>query len=157
MAKDGFKRLLQRRVDSMHAHAAAEISQTRHAQVRHSDPTRNDPRKMRQIGINVQRNAVKADPAADPNADRGNFVFGNDSPRTLRFVGSPHPNAHPLVTPLAAHVEPMQGGDEPLFQGSNEGVQIRSPPSQIQHDIGDALTRSMIGELAAAAALVNRQ
>ena len=46
--------------------------------------------------------------------------------------------------------ELSQRANDPVFKGRDEGPNVAAAAPKIEHDIGHALARSMIGELAAA-------
>src|SRR6185437_7945033 len=75
-------------------------------------------------------------------------------------AADPHPD--PAVAPPALDVEARQRPDYPLFEPPHMATDVAPMPSaigplQIEHDIGDPLSRPVIGVLPAAAALVDRQ
>ena len=65
--------------------------------------------------------------------------------------------ASPTKTPicpswaLALDAESRQRGDEPVLQRVHESAHVAAAAPKIEHHIGDALARTMIGEAAAAA------
>ena len=73
------------------------------------------------------------------------------------LVGAPHPDADAIVAALAAHAEGGQRADHPFLDRGDEAADVRRPALQIEHDIADALARTVIGELAAAAGDVDRK
>src|SRR6476620_1715867 len=117
-----------------------------------ADAAGNNAGEMRQIGSDVQADAVERNPMAYPDSDRGNLVF-----RTARLVGPVHPDADPVLASFAFDIEAFQGPDDPLFEGGYVGAQIGAAMLQIEHDIGDALARPVIGELAATPRSVDRE
>ena len=94
-------------------------------------------------------------PSADANADCGNLVLGHFACRTARLLGSGDPDADSIFPSFAFDIESCQGGDDPGFEGGDESPQVGLASLQIEHDVGDALTWTVVGELAAAARLVN--
>src|SRR3546814_7873327 len=92
-------------------------------------------------------------PVADPHADGGDLVLA------ARPLGGTavDPDADPAVADLAAQVELCQSGDHPVLHPADEGAHVLSAPVEVQHDIGDALARAVIGELAPPTGLVDRK
>ena len=65
------------------------------------------------------------------------------------------PDADAALAPFAADVEAGEGADQPLLQPVHEAADVARRhgamrAGQVQHDIGHALARAMIGPLAAA-------
>ena len=112
---------------------------------------------MGEIGVDVQRHAVKRRPAPDPNADRGDFVLGDFAPRRSRFVRARDPDADPVLAGLASDVERLQGFDQPAFKRRNIGANVGAAAPEVEHDIGHPLPGPVIGELAAAAGAIDRK
>src|SRR4029077_9839904 len=115
---------------------------------------RHDAAEMIELGIDVQRDAVIADPVTHPDADRGDLVLMTAGPRD--------PSPDPAVAALAPDVEPRQGADHPFLEPPDMAAHIAPPrtqfgPIKIEHHIGNALAGAVIGVLPAAAALVDRQ
>ena len=73
------------------------------------------------------------------------------------LLGPPHPDADPVLAPLAADVHGVERADQPGLERRDETAQIRVAPLQVEHDIGHALARPVIGELPAAAAAMHRE
>ncbi len=71
--------------------------------------------------------------------------------------GPPHPDADAVVAPLAAHVEGGERADDPFLQRGDEGPHVRLAPVEVEHHIGHPLAGAVIGELPAAAGLVDRK
>src|SRR5262249_58852550 len=69
---------------------------------------------------------------------------------TLALVGPGDPYADAAFAALAAHVEGAEGADDPFLEGAYEAPDVRHAPFQIEHHIGDPLTGTVIGHLAAA-------
>src|SRR5579863_6372796 len=74
-AKHFLKRLPERDTDIRRCRGETEIGQARDAIARVSDATRDDGGEMGQVGIDVDRDAVKRHPAPQPHADRGDLVL----------------------------------------------------------------------------------
>ena len=80
----------------------------------------HDAGEVREVRLDVQADAVEGHPAPDPDADGGDLVL-----RGLALVGPAHPHADPVLPPLAADVEGIEGGDEPGLQGRHVAAQVR--------------------------------
>src|SRR5665213_605460 len=104
---------------------------------------------MAEIGIEVERDAVIAHPMANPDADRADLAL------VAAALGDPDADAP--RPPLAGEVEGGERPDQPLLERPDIAVQIEAAALQIEHDIADALARSVIGELPAAAGLEHRK
>ena len=99
---------------------------------------------MRQVGLDIDRDAVERHPAPQPHADGGDLVL------TVRALVRPaHPDADPVLAPFAAHVEGRQCPDDPLLEAGHIGAHVGPPPLQVEHHIGHPLAGAVIGELAA--------
>ena len=107
---------------------------------------------MQEVGFDVDGDAMQRHPLLHADAERGDLVLV-----AFAFVRALHPDTDAILAPLAAHVESGQGADDPSFQSGDEAAQVRPAPPEINHHIADALAGAMIGHLAAAAALVNRE
>src|SRR5690554_5684614 len=110
-----------------------------------ADAAGHDAGKVIEIGIDVQAYAMKRHPFADAHTDGGNLVFGGET-----FFRAPYPDAHAAFTQFAFHVELCQRGDQPGFEVLHEGAHIRLAAFEVEHDIGHALPRPVIGVLPAA-------
>src|SRR6202030_3228118 len=136
----------QRYVDLRHAHHMAEIEKARHPEARLVDAARHNAGEMAEVGIDVEADAVQAHPAFHPDADGRDLVLA-----TLALVGTGHPYADPVLPALAANVEGRQRADQPFLQVGHESAHVAAAPLEVEHRIGHALARPVIGELAAAA------
>ena len=67
------------------------------------------------------------------------------------------PDADPAFPDFTRHTECAQRSDDPDLQRSDEGAHIAATMGQVQHHIGYALPRTMIGQLTASAALEDRK
>jgi len=105
---------------------------------------------MREVGIDVDRQAVQRHPLLHTDADGGDLVLV-----AVALVGPAHPDADAVFAPLAAHVEGGQRADDPFLQRGDEAAHVRPAPPEVEHDVGHTLAGSVIGELAAAAGLVD--
>ena len=104
-----------RHVDLGHADRQAEIGEARHAVALLRHAARHDAGKMRQVRLDVQRDAVQRHPLAHADADGGDLVLV-----AVALVGPPHPDADAVVAPLAAHIECRKRADDPFLQGRDE-------------------------------------
>src|SRR4029079_12329309 len=69
-----------------------------------------------------------------------------------------HPQEpHTPVPPLPFDIELRERGDQPVLEITNKSTHVALALLEIQHDVADALARTMIGELSAAPALVDRK
>src|SRR5690348_9143671 len=100
---------------------------------------------MRQLRLDIDRNAMERDPAPQPYADRGDLVLV-----LWPLVRPPDPDADAVLAPLAADVEGGQGPDDPFLQRRDIGPDIGAPTLQIEHHVSHALAGAVIGDLAAA-------
>ncbi len=88
----------------------------------------------------------------EPDADRRDLVL---KPGALVRPG--HPNADAVFATLAAHIESGERSDNPLLKASDIGPHVGPAPPEVEHHIGDALARTVIGQLPAATARKNRK
>ena len=79
------------------------------------------------------------------------------SSRPAPLSGRGDPDADAVLAPLAAHIEGGERADEPLLQRRDEAAHVRRAALQVEHHIGHALAGPVIGELPAAAGLVDRE
>lgn len=112
---------------------------------------------MRKIRLDIQRDAVKGDPAPEPHPDRRDLRLRRRATRPQRAFRSDHPDADAAGPPLALHAEFADGADHPFLKIMDIGANVPPTSADIEHGVGDALTRSMIGELAAATGPVHRK
>src|SRR5258706_372401 len=101
---------------------------------------------MAEVGIDIEADAMEAYPALHPDADGGDLVLA-----ALALVPPAHPDADPVLPALAADVEGRERADQPFLQVGHEPAHVAAAPLQVKHHVGDALARSVISELAAAA------
>ncbi len=100
---------------------------------------------------------MKGHPAPHPYADRGDLVFGRLAVRAAWLIRPCDPDADAILPPLAMHAELRERGNDPIFESRDEGADVLPAAAQIEHDIGDPLAGPVIGDLAAAAGLVQRE
>ena len=121
------------------------------------DTAGHDAREMFQIRFDIDRYAMEADPAAQPDADGGDLVLGRRSVGQGGRLRPRDPNADTVLTALALDIHAVQRIDHPGFQCRDEGPHIAAAALEIEHDIGDPLSRPVIGVFAATARPVNRK
>ena len=110
---------------------------------------------MRKIGIDVKRDAVQRRPSPHAHADGGDLVLGCFAQRGRRLIGSRDPYANPVLARLADDVERFQRLDQPAFERGHIGSHVGSAALEVEHDVSDPLSGSVIGELAAAASAMD--
>ena len=81
--------------------------------------------------------------------DRGDLGF--------RACGGRHPDTDPARAPLRADRERGERADDPFLKAVDEGADVDAAPLEIEHDVGDPLTRTVVGKAAAAATAEDRQ
>src|SRR5690606_32766823 len=65
---------LQRKVEVGHRNRQAEVYEAGHAMV--GDTAWHDTGEVLEVGLDIDGDAVEANPAPEPDADRGDFVLG---------------------------------------------------------------------------------
>ena len=113
------------------------------------DAAGDDAAVMVEVGIDVQRDAVIADPAPHPDADRGDLVLAAAVPATQTPT---RPSRRSPVTPKRARVRIIHSSSRCTWQRTSRAAAL-----QVEHDIGDPLAGAVIGVLAAAAAAEHRE
>jgi len=114
-----------------------------------ADAAGDDSIEMAEVGIDIERDAMKGHPPANADADGGDLLFASGA------AVDPNPDAS-LAT-AAVDTEMRERADQPLFQLADELADIGAPPAQIEHHIGNPLAGAVIGVLAAATRLENRK
>jgi hypothetical protein len=102
---------------------------------------------MGQVRIDIEGDAVEGYPAAQAHADGGDLV--------LAAGAAIDPDTDPPVAGAGLNTELGSRTDQPALQRLDEGAHIAAAPRQVQHDIGHALARPVIGVFAAAARLID--
>jgi len=139
---------LQRLINLRHGRRYAEIGEAGDAVIAHA--AGNDAGVVFQVGRDVEADPVKADPAAQSDADRGDLGV-------VTTLWPMDPNPYAIHPALAPDTEFSQGCDDPALQTRDERTDIGLAAVQIQHHVGDPLTWTMIGELATPSGAVNRE
>lgn len=106
---------------------------------------------MRQVRVDVNGDAVKADASPDANAERGNLVLNAKALcRTL------HPYADTSLPQLTGDAELRQRLDNHTLQKLHKTPNVSSKsPLHVDEDIGNPLPRTVIGVLPPASGLEN--
>src|SRR5262245_46838578 len=100
---------------------------------------------MRKVGIDVDRDAVQADPALNTDADGGDLVLA------ARLVVPAHPYTDAVLAAFTVDAEGCERADDPFLERDNEAAHVTAATLEIEHQVDDALARAVIGELPAAA------
>ena len=114
------------------------------------DAAGHDAREVLEVRRHVDAEAVRAHPAAQAHADGGDLVVA-----ALSRPLPPHPDADAAAERLALHAQLRQGIDDQPFQRRNVGAHVAEAATDVEHDIADALSGTMIGVLAAATGAVD--
>src|SRR4029078_5009942 len=133
-AKRLLERRSERRIDALHIGIDAKRGK---AGDWRCQPARDDAGEGLQVRIDIEADTVEAHPVAHADADARNLGLA-DEHSDLSLVS------------LAFDIELSERGDEPVFKRVHERAHIATPAPKIEHDISDALARTMIGEAAAA-------
>ena len=112
---------------------------------------------MRQVRLDIERDAVERHPAPHPHADGGDLVFRHLAVPARFLVGTRDPDADPVLADLAPDVEQRQRRDDPGLQRRDIGAHVLAAAVEVEHRIGDALAGAVIGELPAAPGLEHRK
>ncbi len=121
------------------------------------DPAGHDPAKVAEVGLYVDRQTMEAHPFLKPNTEGRDFIFAYRPIGQEGFIGAGNPNAYASVSNLAMHVEFGESCNDPLFHIAHETTHIAPTFAHIEHHVGHALTRTVVGILPAAFALVDRE
>src|SRR5262245_9255463 len=112
---------------------------------------------MRQIRLDIDRDAVKAHPAAKPYADGGDLVFRRRAVRLMWPIRSDDPDSDPVFAPFAPNVESVEGEYDPLLKRGHKGTYVLPAAAEIEHHVGNPLAGSMVRIFAAAACVEVRK
>src|SRR5262249_47254334 len=91
-------------------------------------------------------------PLSHANTNSGDLVLA-----TFAFFRPADPNANAVLAPFGAHVEGGKRVYDPIFEGCDEAADIGAAPLEIKHQVNNPLAGAVIGQLASAAALVDRK
>src|SRR5882672_2974858 len=105
----------------------AEVEEARDAVVRLADPARHDAVEMGEVGIDVEADAVQADPALHSYADGRDLVLPVGA-----LVGAAHPHADPVLAAFTADVEGRKGADKPFLQVGHESAHVAAAPLEVE-------------------------
>src|SRR5690242_21592153 len=106
----------------------------------------DDAAVMREVGIDIESDAVEAHPMAHAHADGGDLA--------LAAAELGDPDADPAGPPLAVDVEERQRADEPFLEPLDIAPEVGAAALQVEHDVADALARPVIGVLPAPAGAI---
>src|SRR5262249_60982123 len=67
------------------------------------------------------------------------------------------PPPEPALAPFARAAEGRKRADDPGLERRNEAANVRGPALEIEHQVGDPLSRTVVGELPAAAGGEDRE
>src|SRR5690625_4567891 len=117
----------------------------------------DDPIIMREIRFDIDRDAVKRHPTPHAHAYSGDLVLGRTSIRERRLVRTADPDPDPALAALSPNLEIRKRRHHPALQRGDIAAQIPPARGQVQHDIGDALARPVIGPAPASSRLEDRE
>ncbi len=86
------------------------------------DAAGHDAAEMVELRIDIQGEAVKADPFAQADADGGDLVLGHRAVRQARALRPLHPDPDAILAPLALDVHVGQRADDHIFERGDEGA-----------------------------------
>src|SRR5882757_3714807 len=107
------------------------------------DAAGNDQVEVAEVGGDVEGEAVGGDPAADVDADGGEFFFG-DAARRL------HPDAGFAGDAVGGDAEIGGGADHGFFERADVPVNVAADGIEIKNWIADDLAGAVVGDVAAA-------
>src|SRR6185437_5372589 len=108
-----------------------------------------DAAVMREVGIDIESDAVEGHPMAHAHADGSDLA--------LAAVRLGDPDADPAGPALALDVEERERADEPLLEPLDIAPEVGAVTLQVEHDVADALAGSMIGVLPTPAGAIDRK
>ena len=141
-AKDVLERQLQGNVDIVHRDWQTEIDKAGDAVAGIFDATRDNTRKVREIRLDVDRDAVQRDPALQADPDCGDLVLVGRASFRPR-----HPDADTILAPFAADIEGGEGANRELLKAGHIGADVRTAALEVEHQIDHPLPGTVIGEL----------
>src|ERR1700739_2300942 len=101
----------------------AKIDQRGDAIARVDHAAGHDGGEMRQLRLNIERDAVERHPALQPDANGRDLVL-----EAVTLVRPLHPDADAVLAPLAADVEGEEGADDPFLEACDIGADVRPSP-----------------------------
>ena len=134
-------------IDILYGHWQAQIYQRCNA-VFH-DSARDDAVEMAEVRVNIDREAVEADPFAQADADGGDLVFGFGAGGHNRFVVTGDPDANATWADVSGDIELIECRDHPSFELFYKRAHILAAFANVEHHINHPLARSVIGVLPA--------
>src|SRR5690606_3103975 len=102
---------------------------------------RNYVREVVEVGVDIQREAMRGDPAPGVDSHGANLAF-------LAFWA--HPDTGTVLNPPRFDAEVRQGLDYNLLQGSQVAAKVGKDALQVENRIHDELAGSMEGDVPAA-------
>lgn len=102
----------------------------------------NDQIEVAEIGGDVKGQAVGSDPAADVDADGGEFFLGD-------IVGGLDPDAGLAGDAIGGDAEFSGGADHGFFERADVPVDVAADAIEIENGIADDLARAVIGDVSA--------
>src|SRR5215471_165245 len=120
--------------------AAKHMGHRRDSLVRY--PTGHDHLEILEVGVYVERKSVAGNPAGNPDSNCGDLLVSN-------------PHSRQAWDPCAGDIKISKRTDQDIFKVAHITVHITPVRFQIDYRIADQLTRSMIGNIAAAPGLMN--
>ena len=101
-------------INRSHVCIDAKVGQT--GDPKFADPTRDDARKMGEVGRDVNRQAMQTDPSAHAHTDRANLCLPPVRPIA--------PDANPSLRPARSNAKIAQRIDDPCFDGMDETAHV---------------------------------
>ena len=129
--------------DLVHRHFPAQLLLDR-CHLGPGEPARNDPAKVGQVRVHVQRHTVIGDSSPHRDTDGGDFPLSD-------------PDARPRRSSLSCQPEAAENTDRYHLDISQVTVHVFSQlGSEIQQGIDDRLAGAVVGDIAAPAGSMNR-
>src|SRR4029077_17050056 len=135
-----------------HAYHVTEVGKARHPEALLVDAAGHDAAEVAKVRIDIEAEPCQAPPAFAPDANGRDPVLA-----AIALVGAAHPHADPFLAALAADVERSHCADQPFLEVRHEPAHVAVAALQVEHHVGDALARPLIGELTPAACRKHRK